>query len=163
MTGVQTCALPISDAQGCALGVQSTGQLAVAGDAEVLRSAFENVIRNAVRYSPAGAEVAIGAAPAVGAEGERQIEVAVRDHGPGVPEKDLRLIFEPFYRVDAAREHRSAGGEGLGLAIAARAIALHGGTIRATNAVGGGLAVRISLPADVRGRTVPSRSAAAAA
>ena len=57
------------------------------------------------------------------------IEVVVRDEGPGVPQKDLALIFEPFYRVDTAREHRSAGGEGLGLAIAARAIAVHGGRI----------------------------------
>ena len=60
----------------------------------------------------------------------------MRDQGPGVPEKDLGLIFEPFYRVDAAREHRSAGGEGLGLAIASRAIALHGGNIEAANAAG---------------------------
>ncbi len=70
----------------------------------------------------------------------------MRDEGPGVPEKDLALIFEPFYRVDAAREHRSAGGEGLGLAIAARAIAVHGGSIGAANAEGGGLVVSLSLP-----------------
>ena len=71
----------------------------------------------------------------------------MRDHGPGVPEKDLGLIFEPFYRVDAARGHGGEGGEGLGLAIASRAVALHGGRIVARNSDGGGLAVSITLPA----------------
>ena len=152
-----------ADAQGCLLDVQSRGELAVSGDVEVLRSAFENVIRNAVRYSPAGGLVSISAAETVGAGREPRIEVAVRDQGPGVPEKDLGLIFEPFYRVDAAREHRSAGGEGLGLAIASRAIALHGGNIEAANAPGGGLLVRISLPAGVRERAARVQAAAAAA
>jgi len=68
------------------------------------------------------------------------------DQGPGVPEKDLALIFEPFYRVDASRD-RAEGGEGLGLAIAARALALHHGSIEARNRQGTGLAVRIILPA----------------
>ena len=87
----------------------------------------------------------------------------MRDHGPGVPEKDLVLIFEPFYRVDAAREHRSAGGEGLGLAIAARAIALHGGKVSAANATGGGLLVSVSLPADARAPAESSPKSVAAA
>src|SRR5262249_883739 len=65
--------------------------------------------------------------------------------GPGVPDKDLSLIFEPFYRVGAARD-RAGGGEGLGLAIAARAVALHGGAISANNRHRGGLAVTIELP-----------------
>jgi two-component system sensor histidine kinase CpxA len=116
--------------------------LEVNGDPELLRSALENVIRNAVRYAPAGSKVVIDARRA---EGQR-IEVVVQDHGPGVPEKDLELIFEPFYRVDAAR-NRAVGGDGLGLAIAARAIAIHGGTIQARNLDSGGLAVHLSLPA----------------
>ncbi|MDB6102781.1 MAG: Signal transduction histidine kinase, partial [Gammaproteobacteria bacterium] len=112
------------------------------GDPELLRSAMENVIRNAVRYAPAGSKVAIDARR-VDARG---IEVVVQDRGPGVPEKDLELIFEPFYRVDAAR-NRAVGGDGLGLAIAARAVAIHGGTIQARNLGAGGLAVHVSLPA----------------
>jgi len=137
-----------ADAQGCQVSVQTAGGLWVLGDPELLRSAFENVIRNAVRYSPAGALVALEARHATvdGAGGEA-VQVSVRDSGPGVPEKELGSIFEPFYRVDAAREHRSAGGEGLGLAIAARAVALHGGSIVARNAPGGGLIVVVDLPA----------------
>ncbi|EQD59200.1 ATP-binding region, ATPase-like domain protein, partial [mine drainage metagenome] len=73
------------------------------------------------------------------------IDVTVSDHGPGVPPQDLAAIFEPFYRVDAARD-RTQGGEGLGLAIAARAVALHGGRISARNLAGGGLAVTVTLP-----------------
>jgi two-component system, OmpR family, sensor histidine kinase CpxA len=80
-----------------------------------------------------------------------------------VPEKDLGLIFEPFYRVDAAREHRSTGGEGLGLAIAARAIALHLGRIEAQNAAGGGLIVRATLPSDDQARALRQPVAPAAA
>jgi signal transduction histidine kinase len=128
--------------------VQAQGPLPVSGDAELLRSAFENVIRNAVRHSPADAMVGITARLMAG-EGQQGdlVEVVVRDHGPGVPEKELGLIFEPFYRVDAARAHGSAAGEGLGLAIAARAVALHGGTIQARNLEAGGLSVTITLPA----------------
>ena len=74
------------------------------------------------------------------------VEIAVHDSGPGVPEKELALIFEPFYRGDAARAHQGAAGEGLGLAIAARALTAHGGAISAHNVPGGGLAVVVTLP-----------------
>jgi signal transduction histidine kinase len=100
-----------------------------------------------VRYSPGGSLVAVGARREAAPAAHETIEVTVRDHGPGVPEKELSLIFEPFYRVEAAREHRSRGGEGLGLAIAARAITLHGGTIGAANLTEGGLLVTARLPA----------------
>jgi signal transduction histidine kinase len=136
-----------ADAQGCQVGVQAHGSLMVSGDPESLRSAFENVIRNAVRYSPPDSLVAVSAACEPVAHEPGTVEVTVRDHGPGVPEKELGLIFEPFYRVDIAREHRSRGGEGLGLAIAARAVMLHGGTIGARNAPDGGLLVTVRLPA----------------
>jgi two-component system sensor histidine kinase CpxA len=131
-----------ADAHGCGVALETARPLEVNGDPELLRSALENVIRNAVRYAPAGSKVGIDARRVDG----RRIEVIVRDHGPGVPEKDLELIFEPFYRVDAAR-NRAVGGDGLGLAIAARAVAIHGGTIQARNLGSGGLAVQLSLPA----------------
>jgi two-component system sensor histidine kinase CpxA len=150
-----------ADARGCMVDVQATDGLLVSGDPELLRSAFENVIRNAVRYSPMGALVAVQARSAT-PEGSRgtQLEVTVTDSGPGVPETELGAIFEPFYRVDAAREHRSAGGEGLGLAIAARAVALHGGSINARNLDGGGLMVTVSLPELAREPSQPHPAAA---
>jgi signal transduction histidine kinase len=135
-----------ADAQGCLVKLQSPGRLPVSGDPELLRSAFENVIRNAVRYSPRGAVVVIGARRVANAARSDTVEVVVRDSGPGVPEEDLALIFEPFYRVDAARGHHGTGGEGLGLAIAARALAVHGGTIAARN-VAGGFTMVMNLPA----------------
>jgi two-component system sensor histidine kinase CpxA len=122
--------------------LQSDPALEVAGDNELIRSTFENVIRNAVRYSPAGSTVEVSAQR----RNDTRAEIVVRDAGPGVPEKDLAAIFEPFYRVGSARD-RAGGGEGLGLAIAARAVALHGGAIHATNVPTGGLAVSVELPA----------------
>jgi signal transduction histidine kinase len=130
-----------AEAHGCSVALETERPLPVNGDPELLRSALENVIRNALRYGPAGSKVGIEAKRIEG-----RIEVIVCDSGPGVPEKDLELIFEPFYRVDAAR-NRAVGGDGLGLAIAARAIAIHGGSIQARNLGPGGLAVHLSLPA----------------
>jgi len=135
-----------ADARECLLNVQAPERLLVCGDPELLRSAFENVIRNAVRFSPAGAVVVVSARRVSQQHEADTVEIAVHDSGPGVPEKDLGLIFEPFYRVDAAREHRGAAGEGLGLAIAAGALAAHGGVISAHNMPGGGLAIVVTLP-----------------
>ena len=161
LRGIATEVAIEADAQGCTVVVEAPGALALAADRELLRSAFENVIRNAVRYSPVGAGVHISARRDSASAGA--IEVVVRDEGPGVPQKDLALIFEPFYRVDTAREHRSAGGEGLGLAIAARAIAVHGGRIFAANADGGGLIVSVSLPTAAAAPGERPTAAAAAA
>jgi signal transduction histidine kinase len=148
-----------ADARNCTVSLHITGGLEVSGDPELLRSAFENVIRNAVRYGPSGSAVVVTAVRWEDSGG--QVQVKVRDQGPGVPEKDLKLIFEPFYRVDAARD-RAGGGEGLGLAIAARAIAVHGGSIEACNVADGGLEVAMRLPA-ARRETKPSPLAVEAA
>jgi two-component system, OmpR family, sensor histidine kinase CpxA len=77
--------------------------------------------------------------------GEATVSVVVRDHGPGLPEGELKKIFQPFYRVANARD-RQSGGTGLGLAIADRVVGLHGGTIRAENAAPHGLRMGIILP-----------------
>jgi two-component system sensor histidine kinase CpxA len=135
-----------ADVRGCVVNVQSAEGLLVCGDSELLRSAFENVIRNAVRFSPEGGVVVVSARRVAHSDAGDTVEIAVHDSGPGVPEKELGLIFEPFYRVDAARAHQGAAGEGLGLAIAARALAVHGGAISAHNMPGGGLAVVVTLP-----------------
>jgi two-component system sensor histidine kinase CpxA len=132
-----------AEARQVRIALSTAETLEVTGDREALRSAFENVLRNAVRYSPEGAPLPLQVRAR---RAGNSIEVMTEDQGPGVPEKDLARIFEPFYRVDASRD-RAEGGEGLGLAIAARAVALHQGTIEARNLAGAGLAVRIVLPA----------------
>ncbi len=111
------------------------------GDAGLLHSAIENVIRNAVRHTPPGTAVEVALE-----RGPGELVLRVRDHGPGLPASELERIFQPFVRVSAARE-RSSGGYGLGLAIAQHAVRLHGGTIKASNAASGGLAVTLRLPA----------------
>ena len=80
------------------------------------------------------------------------VQVIVRDHGPGVPEGELEAIFRPFYRVAPDRD-RKTGGRGIGLAIAERGVRAHEGTIAATNAEGGGLQVTLTLPI----RALPTR------
>lgn len=113
----------------------------VRADAQLLHRAIENVVRNAVRHSPAGStvEIEVGEADA-GADAI----VRVADRGPGVAEDELEAIFEPFRRGAAARGE----GFGLGLAIARRAVVSHGGTIRARRREGGGLVVEIRLARD---------------
>src|SRR5712691_1540173 len=116
----------------------------VNGVCNLLRSAIENVVRNAVRHTAQGTEVLIGLR-CEDVNGDGRAVVSVRDHGKGVPEEAMEDIFRAFYRVEHARD-RKTGGTGLGLAIAARAVRLHGGTIKAANAPDGGLMVEIRLP-----------------
>jgi two-component system sensor histidine kinase CpxA len=111
----------------------------VRGSSELLRSAIENVIRNAIRYTAEGSAVEVSLVWRL-----NTAVLRVRDYGPGVPESELQHIFEPFYRVSEARE-RTSGGTGLGLSIADRTIKLHGGSIHAENAKNG-LIVTMELP-----------------
>jgi signal transduction histidine kinase len=106
----------------------------------LVRSALDNVIRNAVRHTDE--ETAVEVSIDCGAAGT---EIRIRDHGPGVPEEHLETLFEPFSRVADARE-RSTGGAGLGLAIARRAVEAHGGAVTAQNHADGGLELSIRLP-----------------
>jgi two-component system sensor histidine kinase CpxA len=123
------------------------------GNASLLRSAVENVVRNAIRYTREGTNVEIRLTGDVSAG---QAVVTVEDSGPGVPADALDKIFRPFYRIDDARG-RQTGGVGLGLAITERAILLHGGTVRAANRSEGGLRVEMRLPGTVVGvRAMPA-------
>lgn len=112
----------------------------VQGDLELLRSALENVVRNAVAYTAESSTVEVRLSEEAG----KKI-ITVRDQGPGVAESALSSLFDPFYREADARD-RASGGYGLGLAIAQRAIHLHGGEICARNHPDGGLEIEISLP-----------------
>jgi two-component system, OmpR family, sensor histidine kinase CpxA len=124
--------------------VVAHGQYFVRANAELLHSAIENVVRNAVRYSRPGTPVDV-VLECVTRSNASLARLAVRDYGSGVPESELASIFQPFYRVADARD-RQSGGVGLGLAIADRVIRIHGGTIRAENAESQGLQVEILLP-----------------
>ncbi len=116
----------------------------ILGNAPLLHSAIENVIRNAIRYG--GCEIPIEVVLKYDEQrGASVVRLTVRDFGQGVPEAELTNIFEPFYRVADARD-RQSGGAGLGLAIADRVVRVHGGTIHAENAEPQGLQVQILLP-----------------
>ncbi len=106
----------------------------------LMKSCVENIVRNGLRYSPDNGRVEVEAR-ALGGD----VVIAVRDRGPGVPPEALPRLFEPFYRVAESRSEKS-GGRGLGLSIAQRAAAVHGGTIVARNREGGGLEVEVRVP-----------------
>ena len=115
----------------------------VEGDPELLRRAIENVLRNAIRFAPAGSCVQVRVHDSNG-----RVKILVRDYGPGVPENLLGRVFDPFFRVDESRDS-AAGGVGLGLSIARRAVLLHQGTIIARNAAPGfqvSIAIPVSAP-----------------
>lgn len=125
-----------AEAQGKQVALELVGRPAVTGDPAQLSSAVENLLRNAIRFAPAGTAVQVVAGRR--ADG---VHIEVRDDGPGVAPPDLPRIFQPFVRGEGSP------GLGLGLAIARRIATLHGGTITAGNRPEGGFAVRLVLPA----------------
>src|SRR6266571_2609284 len=129
----------------CRVDVTKVDDCMVIGDPSLLRSAIENVVRNAIQYTREGTDVQIGLECRQGTYGTEAV-IKISDSGPGVPAEALDKLFRPFYRIDDARG-RQTGGVGLGLAIAERAVRLHGGTIQASNRTEGGLMIEIRLPA----------------
>jgi two-component system sensor histidine kinase CpxA len=127
-----------------AVQVVSSDDCSINGVEELLRSAVENVVRNAVRYTPEGTAVEVALRKQNGGSNNFAV-ISVRDRGRGVPEDALERIFRPFYRTEDARDRQSGGGTGLGLAITERAVRMHGGSVQAVNAAGGGLAVEMRL------------------
>jgi len=127
--------------------VRSGGPSSLMADPRLIRSAVENVLRNAVRFSPPGGLIDVGVTVHAA-----EARLDVLDRGPGVPPKDLPHIFEPF--------HGEGSGAGLGLAISRKVIALHGGSIAAENRPGGGLAVSIVLPRPATASEEPMPEAA---
>jgi two-component system sensor histidine kinase CpxA len=135
---VDDCSIE-AEAHGCGLELESSGAVTLDGDRELLRRAIENVMRNAIRYAPEESKVEVSLD-----NGGGWAKICVRDYGPGVPEEALPRLFDPFYRVEQDRDRKS-GGVGLGLAIARRAVELHKGKLKASNAAPG-LLVEIDLP-----------------
>jgi len=118
----------------------TSGPIEVRGDADGLKSAIENVVRNALIYGDPAQPVQVEATSSAD-----EAVVRVLDRGPGVPDSELSRIFEPFYRTDKSRDHQK-GGQGIGLAITTRVTELHGGSVTARNRNGGGLEIDLKLP-----------------
>ena len=112
--------------------------LPISGHALLLERSVDNVLTNAIKFSPEGASIEL-ALRSVGSG----VELHIRDHGPGVPEAELPLLFRPFYRGSNAPR---AEGHGLGLAFVQRVLKAHGGSVTLANAEGGGLDVHLQLP-----------------
>jgi two-component system, OmpR family, sensor histidine kinase CpxA len=131
-----------AQSRGCGVRVSVREDLVVTGNAALLRSAIENVVRNAIRYTHEATEIEVGLDRAPDSPMAR---IRVKDSGPGVADEALDKLFRPFYRIDDARG-RQTGGVGLGLAITDRAVRLHGGSVTAANRPEGGLVIEITLP-----------------
>ncbi|HET7880982.1 MAG TPA: ATP-binding protein [Acetobacteraceae bacterium] len=138
---IRNVAFERRDRSGAIRFLQAHGRLMVAANAMLLRIALENVLRNALFYTPAETEVMVTLTRAC-----NRALIVIRDYGPGVPESALPHLFEPFFRVDESRA-RHTGGTGIGLAIVERVVSLHDGTVSARNASPSGLRVMIELPA----------------
>lgn len=129
-----------AEARGCHIELKGRLTGEVLGNPELLRRAIENVLRNAIRYSPENSAIIISVS-----EDSVAANISVRDYGPGVPHETLTRIFDPFFRVEEARDSTGGVGSGLGLSIAKRAVQVHHGTITAENTLPG-LRIEITLP-----------------
>jgi two-component system sensor histidine kinase SenX3 len=116
-------------------------ELAVEGDESQLVSAVLNLLENAVKYSDEHSAVEVATSPS----GPASVDVVVRDHGIGIPTKDLERVFERFYRVDRARS-RATGGSGLGLSIVRHVATNHGGEVLVESQEGIGSTFTLRLP-----------------
>ncbi|WP_223483594.1 ATP-binding protein [Pseudomonas sp. A-RE-19] len=142
---VELLSVIVEDAQfeaqmkGCRVSLQACPAFVSRASGELLYRCFENVIRNAVRYTRPNTAVVVVAQVNLGAD---CLTVQITDRGPGVENERLQDIFHPFERG----LNETSAGFGLGLAIASRAVEIHGGTIMARNESAGGLTVEIGLP-----------------
>jgi signal transduction histidine kinase len=130
--------------KNCRVNLSISNSCSIEGNRELLRRSFDNVLRNGIHYTDSGSSVDVSL-ECVNGDAPPAALIRIRDHGVGVPENELRNIFQPFHRVEGDRA-RQSGGAGLGLAICDRAVRLHGGTIAARNAQEGGLLIEIMLP-----------------
>jgi two-component system sensor histidine kinase CpxA len=128
-----------ASARECSIEIPCSEKSPVTGDQVLIRSAIENILRNAVQYSEEGTAIRVEVACS-----PPHATITVTDTGPGVSPSEMSQLFQPFFRGGEARSRRSDG-YGLGLAITSRAITLHGGTIRAQN-TGSGFEVCVRLP-----------------
>ena len=127
-----------ADTRRISINVAINGKPTVSGSHSLIERAVDNLLSNAIKFSGEGGRIEVTVS-----QDSSQTLIAIRDHGPGVPESDLPNLFRPFFRgANAAR----AEGHGLGLAIVERIVRAHGGSVTAANAQGGGLGVSLRLP-----------------
>ena len=112
----------------------------IIGNSALIERAFENIIRNGLRFTPENTVVEV-----ILDKIDNKAIIKIADHGPGIPEEQLNKIFEPFYCIKQDRNPQN-GGIGLGLPIALKAIQVHKGSIKISNRTEGGLLVTIELP-----------------
>jgi two-component system OmpR family sensor kinase/two-component system sensor histidine kinase BaeS len=135
-----------AQAGGVTLQVQLASDLPeMQADPQRISQVLDNLVSNALRYTPPGGLVVMSAWLDGGPPTNRRIAIAVADNGAGIPPEDLPYVFDRFYRADRARS-RAGGGAGLGLAISRRIVEAHGGHILAQSAPGKGTAVTFTLP-----------------
>ncbi|MDR5682791.1 MAG: ATP-binding protein [Armatimonadota bacterium] len=132
---------PWIEERGVAVEVSSQGDTVVDVDADRIRQVIQNLLHNAVRFTPSGGTVAVRAT----SRSDGDVEVVVDDGGPGIPHDELPRIFEPFHRADPSRS-RASGGSGLGLAVVRHLVHAHGGTVRAHNRPEVGARFVLTLP-----------------
>jgi two-component system phosphate regulon sensor histidine kinase PhoR len=130
--------------------VDEVPDLRVRADADRLEQVLCNLVDNAIKYGRSQGTVSVVAHPANG----EQVEVAVKDNGPGIPPESIERVFERFYRVDKARS-REQGGTGLGLSIVKHIVQGHGGRAWARSELGQGATFFFTLPQDPGGLQQP--------
>jgi two-component system sensor histidine kinase CpxA len=128
--------------------MMNTGRCEAHVNPDLLRSAFENIVRNAIRYTAPGTAVEVRLECDHRDTGDAAV-IRVSDRGRGVPAAELTNIFRSFYRIADARD-RQSGGVGLGLAIADRVARAHGGRVYAENRPGGGLEVVLEVSHSIK-------------
>jgi two-component system phosphate regulon sensor histidine kinase PhoR len=134
---------PIAEKNGLRLEREPAAEEAgVWCDSEAVSQILSNLLDNAMKYTPRGGSITVGARAA----GDF-IEIYVRDTGMGIPADELPRLFERFYRVDKARS-RELGGTGLGLAIVKHLVAAHNGKVRVESVVDGGATFFFTLPSE---------------
>lgn len=127
--------------RGQMLSADVTAECPICADIGMMERVLENLIENAMRYTPAGGKISVG----VRAAGER-VAMQVTDSGRGIAQEDLGSVFDRYYRADRG-ESGDAGHAGLGLAIARRIVELHGGEIRVESTLGQGTTFTVELAA----------------
>jgi two-component system OmpR family sensor kinase len=140
---------PAARAAGVTICVQAPPDLKAYAEPRLLERVFDNLVQNAVQYSPSGSDVTVAARLATAAADADWVAdeavVTVRDAGPGIPGDERDRVFERFYRLDPSRSRRT-GGSGLGLAISREIVQLFKGTIRVAETDGPGTTVEVRLP-----------------